>query len=104
MSQRLKKPQQMIPGWQVEVREHHEAEICVCLVPSVFPDTFLGTVQGSATANGLTRGSGVDHDTNSELSPYTRTNFEAGFLAPVPVLATSKLQTHSRLGHALGFQ
>ena len=94
----------MISGWQVEVREHHEAEICVCLVPSVFPDTFLGTVQGSATANGLTRGSGEDHNTNkNDLRTLGQISRQVS-CAPVPVLATSNLQTHSRLGHALDFQ
>ena len=79
-SQRLRKPQRMISGWQFEVKEHYEAEICVCRFSSVFPDTFLGTVQGSATANGLTRGSGEDQKTNGEPSPYTKTHFEADFL------------------------
>ena len=47
----------------------------------VFRDTFLRAVQGSATANGFTRGSGENHKTNSKLSPYTWTNFETEFLS-----------------------
>ena len=70
MSQRLKKAQRIIPGWQVVV-EDYEAEIHICRVSSVFPDTLVRAVQGSATANGLTRGSGEDQKTNSESSPHS---------------------------------
>ena len=85
----------MISGWQVQGRERYEAEIFVCLVASVFVDTFLGTLQGSATANGLTRGSGEDQITNSEPSPHTRTSFEAELLrAGIRTLSfDSQLQT-----------
>ena len=99
VSQRLKKSQRIISGWQAEVMKGCKAEICVCRASSVIPDTFLQAVRGSATVNGLTRGSGEDQKTNSEPSPYTRPNFEADFLC-----AGTRLQTYSRLGHALGFQ
>ena len=99
VSQRLKKSQRIISGWQAEVMKGCKAEICICRASSIIPDTFLRAVRGSATANGLTRGSGEDQKTNSEPSPYTRPNFEADFLC-----AGTRLQTYSRLGHALGFQ
>lgn len=79
-SQRLKESQRMISGWQAEVIKGYEAEICVRRASSVIPDTFRQAVRGSATAFGLTQGSGEDPKTSRELSPYTRTKFEAEFL------------------------
>lgn len=65
----------------------------------------MNAVTGLASPNGYTRNAGVVSRTNSELSPYVRATFAAGFVRWQPLMlfgpAITNMQIHFRQGHSL---